>query len=85
MCENGGHCRTAPQIKYTIIPTKITINPHDKTDLLKHHRIAIHHWEVIYSVEHHVQVGDYSGVRESGPRKRDEDGDDDGDVDEDDH
>ena len=27
---------------------------------------------------------DYSGVRESGPRKRDEDGDD-GDVDEDDH
>ena len=27
---------------------------------------------------------DYSGVRESGPRKRDE-GDDDGDVDEDDH
>ena len=28
---------------------------------------------------------DYSGVRESGPRKIDEDGDDDGDVDEDDH
>ena len=28
---------------------------------------------------------DYSGVRESGPRKRDEDGDDDGDVDENDH
>ena len=28
---------------------------------------------------------DYSGVRESGPRKRDEYGDDDGDVDEDDH
>ena len=28
---------------------------------------------------------DYSGVRESGPRKRDEDGDDDGDVDEDGH
>ena len=28
---------------------------------------------------------DYSGVRESGPRKRDEHGDDDGDVDEDDH
>ena len=28
---------------------------------------------------------DYSGVRESGPRKRDEDGDDDGDVDEDYH
>ena len=28
---------------------------------------------------------DYSGVRESGPRKRDEDGDDDGDVDGDDH
>ena len=28
---------------------------------------------------------DYSGVRENGPRKRDEDGDDDGDVDEDDH
>ena len=31
-------------------------------------------------------IRDYSGVRESGPRKRDEDGDDDdGDVDEDDH
>ena len=28
---------------------------------------------------------DYSGVRESGPRKRDEDGDDDSDVDEYDH
>ena len=28
---------------------------------------------------------DYSGVRESGPRKRDEDGDDDGDANEDDH
>ena len=28
---------------------------------------------------------DYSGVRESGPRKRDEDCDDGGDVDEDDH
>ena len=28
---------------------------------------------------------DYSGVRESGPCKRDEDGDDDCDVDEDDH
>ena len=28
---------------------------------------------------------DYSGVRESGPHKRDKDGDDDGDVDEDDH
>ena len=28
---------------------------------------------------------DYSGVRESGPCKRDEDGDDGGDVDEDDH
>ena len=28
---------------------------------------------------------DYSGLRESGPRKRDEDGDDGGDVDEDDH
>ena len=28
---------------------------------------------------------DYSRVRESGPRKIDEDGDDDGDVDEDDH
>ena len=28
---------------------------------------------------------DYSGVREIGPRKRDEDGADDGDVDEDDH
>ena len=28
---------------------------------------------------------DYNGVRESGPRKIDEDGDDDGDVDEDDH
>ena len=28
---------------------------------------------------------DYSGVWDSGPRKRDEDGDDDGDVDEDGH
>ena len=34
---------------------------------------------------HHAQVGDYSGVRESGLLKRDEEGDEDGDVDEDDH
>uniref|UniRef100_M8C9N6 3'-5' exonuclease domain-containing protein n=1 Tax=Aegilops tauschii TaxID=37682 RepID=M8C9N6_AEGTA len=51
----------------------------------KHHRMATHHWIIICGIKHHVQVGDYSGVRESGPRKRDEDGDDDGDVDEDDH
>ena len=44
----------APYIKYTIIPTKITINPQDKTYLLKHHRITIDHWEIIYGVEHHV-------------------------------
>ena len=36
-------------------------------------------------MKHHVQVGDYSGVRESGPLKGDEDGDEEGDVDEDDH
>ena len=34
-----------------------------------------HHWIIICGLKHHVQVGDYSGVRESGPRKRDEDGD----------
>ena len=44
-----------------------------------------HHWIIICGIKHHVQVGDYSGVRESELRKRDEDGDDDGDVDEDDH
>ena len=42
------------KIKYTIIPTKITIHPQDKTDLLKHHRIAKYHWEIIYGVEHQV-------------------------------
>ena len=47
--------------------------------------MATHHWIIICGIKHHVQVGDYSGLRESGPRKRDEDGDDDGDVDEDDH
>ena len=36
-------------------------------------------------MKHHVQVGDYSGVRKSGPLKGDEDGDEVGDVDEDDH
>ena len=43
--------------------------------------MATHHWIIICGIKHHVQVGDYSGVRESGPHKRDEDGDDD----EDDH
>ena len=47
--------------------------------------MATHHWIIICDIKHHVQVGDYSGVRESGPRKIDEDGDEDGDVDEDDH
>ena len=47
--------------------------------------MATHHWIVICGIEHHVQVGDYSGVRESGPLKRDEEGDEDGDVDEEDH
>ena len=40
---------------------------------------------IICGIKHHVQVGDYSGVRESGLRKSDEEGDEDGDVDEDDH
>ena len=43
--------------------------------------MATHNWIIICGIKHHVQVGDYSGVRESGPRKIDEDGD----VDEDDH
>jgi hypothetical protein len=47
--------------------------------------MATHHWIIICGIKHHVQVGDYSGVRESGPLKRDEDGDEEGDVDEDDH
>ena len=40
--------------------------------------MATHHWIIICGIKHHVQVGDYSGVR-------DEEGDEDGDVDEDDH
>ena len=36
-------------------------------------------------VGHHVQIGDYTGLRESGPLKQNEEGDEDGDVDEDDH
>ena len=44
---------------------------------------------IINSIQHHLQVGDYSGLRESGPLKRGEEGDEDvgedGDVDEDDH
>ena len=36
-------------------------------------------------MKHHVQVGDYSRVRDSGPLKKDEEGDVDGGVDEDDH
>src|SRR6266536_1060539 len=51
----------------------------------KHHRMATHHWIIICGIENHVQVGYYSGVRESGLHKRDEDGDEEGDVDEDDH
>ena len=48
--------RRAPTTKYKIIPTKIRINPQDETDLLKHQRIATYHGEIIYRVEHHVQV-----------------------------
>src|SRR5215216_6600659 len=47
--------------------------------------MARHHWIIICGIKHHVQVGNYSGVRESGPLKREEEGDEDGDVDEDDH
>ena len=47
--------------------------------------MATHHWIIICGIKHHVQVGDYSGVWESEPLKRDEGGDEDGDVDEDDH
>ena len=47
--------------------------------------MATHHWIIICGIKHHVQVGDYSGMRESGPLKRYEDGDEEGDVDEDDH
>ena len=43
--------------------------------------MATHHWIIICGIKRHVQVGDYRGVWESGPRKRDEDGD----VDENDH
>jgi hypothetical protein len=39
--------------------------------------MATHHWIVIRGIKYHVQVGDYSGVRESGPLKRDEEGDED--------
>ena len=47
--------------------------------------MATHHWIIICGIKHHVQVGDYSGVWESEPLKRDGEGDEDGDVDEDDH
>ena len=47
--------------------------------------MATHHRIIICGIKHHVQVGDYSGVRESGSPKRDERRDEDGDVDEDDH
>ena len=47
--------------------------------------MATYHWIIIRGIKHHVQVGDYSGVWESGPRQIDEDGDEDGDVDEDNH
>jgi hypothetical protein len=70
---------------YNSNQSRSSINPKDKTNLLKHHRMATHHWIIICGIKHHVQVGDYSGVRESGPLKRDEGGDEDGDVDEDDH
>ena len=43
--------------------------------------MAKHHWIIICGIQHDVQAGEYSGVRESGPLERDEDGD----VDEDDH
>ena len=47
-------------------------------DLLKHHRIAIHHWEIIYSVEHHVEVEITSGRRGVTPLHRGGRGCDDG-------
>ena len=47
--------------------------------------MATHHWIIICGIKHHVQVGEHSGVQESEPHKRDEEGDEDGDVEEDDH
>ena len=39
-------------------------------DLLKHHRITIDHWEIIYGVEHHVEVEITTGRRGVTPLHR---------------
>ena len=88
MCaRHGRHHRTACiKIKHTT-QTNLDHQSTQNTKEIysKHHRMEIHHSIIIRGIKHHVQVGDYSGVWESGPYKRDEDGDDGGDVDEDDH
>ena len=70
---------------YNSYQSRSSINPKTKDVYSKHHRMATHHWIIICGIKEHVQLGNYSGVWESGPRKRDEHGDDDGDVDEEDH
>ena len=44
--------------------------------------MATHHWIIIRGIKYHVQVANYNGVQESGPLKRDEGDDEDGDVNE---
>ncbi|KAE8817223.1 hypothetical protein D1007_05112 [Hordeum vulgare] len=43
--------------------------------------MAKHHWIIICGIKHHVQVGDYIGLRENGPLKLDDDGDKEGSID----
>ena len=47
--------------------------------------MATHHWIIICGIKHHVQVGITAGCGRVYRVKDMEDGDDDGDVDEDDH
>ena len=70
---------------YNSYQSRSSINPKTKEIYSKHHRIETHHWITICGIKHHVQVGDYSRVRESEPHKRHKDGNEDGHIGVDDH
>ena len=82
--RHGEHHRTAPIIKHT---THTNLD-HQSTQRQKISTQNIIGWQ--HTLDHNMwhkapcSSRDYSRVRESGPRKRDEGDDDDGDVDEDD-
>ena len=63
-----GHHRTVKKSIYSSNhPWRFKNQSYDKRELHKHDIDAIDHLQIIYNIKHHVYVGDYTGLWESGP------------------